>query len=1346
MSSSDEMCGSARYLGRRQQILAALAILGSICAVAGAQVDVNETGLHDDAGVSGLEILAPAPPYLNAENISVWAWGETDPDLYTNVAFGAYGIYSEPNLTNTGSIGVNAVGGNATATNASTLAYIWDTTGLFTLGDADNIGNITISVLGGTAVSSSGAANVNIQFAEGVYAQGDANNAGNITITATGGTADSSAGSAYASMWQVMGVEAGGNLYNTGDITITATGGTANAGNDAFAYSSATGLFTEKDANNTGTLSVTAIGGSATTNGEYATASAAADAYGIDADWDINNGGAVTTNAIGGMATAGQNAAEADATADGLRGGGNITNIGDVIASATGGIADGDQAADAVAYTYGIFANSSLDNSGVIDVNATGGTATAGAGIANAYAYAYGVEADNGNLNNSGAVTATATGGTADANDAADASAYAYGIQANNNLDNGGTIHVDATGGTALSRSTTYRGSTSASGLAYGLYAKDGAIDNTNEITVTAQGGSALVAWIAYAQATAFGILADDGETNNTGDITVTAIGGMADGDHIGFADAFAVGLSIVGDANNAGDVTVTAIGGTGDGGPWAEAGDTQAYAMGLSVDGDVNNTGDIAVTAIGGTADRTAVAYAAGLSVDGDISNTGDIIAAAIGRIAAADDVSEAYSGASAMGIRTRRQKGSVNNSGTIIATATGGTAESHCIATSPAGASATAMAEGIASSEGVNNSGSIIATATGGTADANDYTGAYVSASGIRTYKALNNSGSLTITATGGTATCGPVPSGMASADYSEAYAEAWGLRGHDVNNVGAITVAATAGTASARDFAYAHSYAVGIQATANVSNTGELRVTATGGTATAAETSADADAYGIIVPDASAAGTDVHNSGDITVTATAQEGFTSRAYGIRMDYSRNLTNTGIIRAAADTAYELYVASGTTTLVDTYNVTLDGDPNQASIGVADGATLALNNATLTVTALSGETLWDTQYRLFATDSNGVVDGNFANAQAVNPNTTVTYDNQGTTGSADDTVALAYTPLASPMLASVEVEKQVISQAGDVVNRHMTTTLLQNILFPPSSGLLANAGSTAESLALAEAAPDKTAGVFVEPYYSRIDKDANPLGFDASLWGFSAGCERYMENTLLGLHLGYGQSDIEYTGRGYSGNSEDQDVVTGGLSALTRWDPWTLRYGLTGFYGRHDYEGLTGLALDQRETASYDSYGTAATLMAGHIFRRGSHIFLPEAGLNWLWVHRQRYTTEATDPSWDITYSAMDDHDLQAVAALRWLSSFLWHDIHVSPSASVGVRHLLTDAETSAWQSIPGAVPVLVTSEQDRTAIMLSGSLVLTKTPHAVSLAYDGDYSPDAQRHSIWLRYSWLF
>jgi len=334
------------------------------------------------------------------------------------------------------------------------------------------------------------------------------------------------------------------------------------------------------------------------------------------------------------------------------------------------------------------------------------------------------------------------------------------------------------------------------------------------------------------------------------------------------------------------------------------------------------------------------------------------------------------------------------------------------------------------------------------------------------------------------------------------------------------------------------------------------------------------------------------------------------------------------------------------------------------------------LNDATLAVTPIVGETVWNTPYQLFSTDSNSVVTGRFASVQDSNPDVNAVYYTQGTADAADDAVALNYAPQGSESLESAGVARQIVSQATGVINQQMTSVLLQNILSPGTSSLLANAGPTEESMILGQPASNKTTGVFFEPYYSRIDKDANPVGYDAGLWGFATGYEQFVDNSLLGLHVGYGRSNIDYTGAGYSANSEDQDIVTAGLSGLTQWDPWSLRYGLTGFYGFHDYKGLTGLTLNERETASYHSYGTSATLMAGRVFRTTSHAFLPEAGLNWIWSHREQYTTDAADPAWDTANSSMNDHDLLAEAALRWLGGFTHDEIRITPSAAVGIRN----------------------------------------------------------------------
>ncbi|MBN1505975.1 MAG: autotransporter domain-containing protein [Sedimentisphaerales bacterium] len=874
----------------------------------------------------------------------------------------------------------------------------------------------------------------------------------------------------------------------------------------------------------------------------------------------------------------------------------------------------------------------------------------------------------------------------------------AYGIGANVNLVNTGDVGVTATGGNANADGQGV--DTNARVVAYGILNAQGQITNSGRINVDASGGTASALSndpMREASATgwAYGLSAQNGGVDNSGTVTVTAYGGhaLADGDVNTAATTYGIYALHGGVTNNA-NITATAVGGTAETGNRATAG---ATARGIYTDGNVNNTGNLAVVSLGGTATTD------GRSGTANLTNYADT-----------------------EGIYTL---GTLNNSGNVTTIATSGGADDTGPVAQYQGADTRATARGLIAEDGMNNTGNVLAVATGGTATSQNNASADASATGLRTFGDVTNSGNVIVMATGGAAT---------GSDASS-QAQAYGVNGYDLNNTGALTVVATGGTATGSASARTHSYAEGLSG-GPVNNSGALSVTATAGTAASDNGLGDAHAVGIT------AGDNVTNSGNITVAATAMGNSAETAYGIRMNSFGNLTNTGIIRATADTAYELYVASNTTWLVDRYNVTLDGDPSQGSLAVAEGARLALNNARLTVTGITGETLWDTPYQLFTTEGTGVIDGNFVGVQAVNPNTSVTYYDQGTAASADDTVALAYTPVASSALASTDVERQVVSQATDVINNYMGATVLQNVLSLPSSGLLASAGSTAESLGLAGTASGEVTGAFVQPFYSQVDNDARPLGYNVDVWGVTAGVQQIVETTLLNLHIGYRWADIEYTGSGYSANRENQDLVIGGLDGLTRWEPWTLRYGISGFHGWHEYEGLTGMALEEEEAASYRSYGVVATLLAGHIFQWGAHALLPEAGVNWLWVHRDEHISEATDPSWDTAYSATNDYDLHGVAALRWLSSFMCGDMRVSPSASVGVRHLLSDDESDVWQSVEGATPVLVEASRDRTAMTASGSLVLGKAPHALSVAYDGSYSPDTQRHSVWLRYSYQF
>ncbi len=731
------------------------------------------------------------------------------------------------------------------------------------------------------------------------------------------------------------------------------------------------------------------------------------------------------------------------------------------------------------------------------------------------------------------------------------------------------------------------------------------------------------------------------------------------------------------------------------------------------------------------------------GISTGASLTNQAAIDVDGVGGNAYSDE-GPAYAIVDSHGIYGFLDRGAeITNSGNITVAAQGGNAEADGFA-----AQAYAVADGISTDETITNTGTIDVSTSGGTATASDNStsaDAQGVAHGLYTSANVINDGQIIVSATGGTAlSSGETPS-------AHAHAIAFGLYGDDgVQNTANLTVLATGGTADGSTNTAANAIAQAITSTGGaITNSGDIVATAIGGTVLSSGSGSEpATTYGIV----SLGGANVNNSGNITVTAQNEGFIVSQAYGIYMgggEGVRDLTNTGTIRAFGDSAYELYVANGTTRLVNTYNVTLDGNPSTPSIFVGNGGTLNLNNALLTVTEVVGSdpgaTQWNTQYRLFGVAGDGSVTGSFDAVEAVNPDVTATYYTQGTANAADDTVALGYEPQHSETLASATVQRRMVGMAPYAINQHMTSDLMYDMLAldeldEPSED--DDAGDTTQGLTACQ----RSGGAFLQPHYSYIKRDNDPLGYNAGMTGVSGGYSQCVNSSLLGLHVGYGKANIDYTGAGYNANTEDQGVVTSGFSGMTRWRPWLLRYGFSGFHGWHDYRGLTGLGLTESESASYDSYGGTGLVMVGRTFKHKKHVFLPEVGANWLWVHRESYTTEATDPAWDTTYSTLNEHDVWAKAALHWQSLYRYKKLQITPAASVALHQLLTDGESEIWQSIPGAARVQVQDEMDETAVALATSVVIRSRRTALTLAYDGEYSSDIEQHNFWMKFRLRF
>jgi len=500
-------------------------------------------------------------------------------------------------------------------------------------------------------------------------------------------------------------------------------------------------------------------------------------------------------------------------------------------------------------------------------------------------------------------------------------------------------------------------------------------------------------------------------------------------------------------------------------------------------------------------------------------------------------------------------------------------------------------------------------------------------------------------------------------------------------------------------------------------------------------------------LIATDTNATNATVINTGKMYVTMDDVDsaGMYLAGNGIKV------TNIGEIHTTGQ-SYEIYVQNGSVTLINAYNMVLDGDPNHASIKVMAWGSpeLDLNNAKLLLTDVDGETQWDTAYKIFD-DQQNKTHGSFSSIEAVNPNATAIYTPGATHN--DDTVMLKYAPPASPANVSADVAELSIMNSVNVVhNRMATNAMMQSLgqtLFAEVDDpvMLADARSTMTDVgsgALLEG-DEPTTDIFAMPYGSWSKSTRSPMGYEAKTGGVTLGFEYQNNGSVLGVHGGVGHAAIDFTGSGYTNNSEGQTMFTLGVHGGTVINNWVLGGSVTPYFTLHEYDGKTGAALDVDEKADYTSFGAVNRALGGYRFIFGDDILMPTAGLTHLWIHRDEYSSKA-DGTWDTTYSKLDDHELQANGGLRWMRSMKAGEFTIVPSVYAGIRQTLTDGSVSTSQSVPGAQPVSVNSKSDLTAANLEAFASFVKEDWSFQLGYGGEYGETTVEHGAWLRLKWDF
>ncbi|WP_041277985.1 autotransporter family protein [Desulfotalea psychrophila] len=345
--------------------------------------------------------------------------------------------------------------------------------------------------------------------------------------------------------------------------------------------------------------------------------------------------------------------------------------------------------------------------------------------------------------------------------------------------------------------------------------------------------------------------------------------------------------------------------------------------------------------------------------------------------------------------------------------------------------------------------------------------------------------------------------------------------------------------------------------------------------------------------------------------------------------------------------------------------------------------------------------------------------------------------------------LAIAYAPEVSTPLVSAQVNQKILASGTTIVRASSLSPMLakmerSNPRASAYDGVLLASTSPVLAVPDMEILPQKRGWAFAMPYYSNVSNNASPMGYDADIYGATAGYNHWIDSDLiLGFHAGYGSGDINYTGKGYEQKKENLKAGSLGVQSLYRFaDDWLLQSIASFYYSSNDYSDNNPL---NREQGDYHGYGVNANLDLDYVFSFTNNRLVPSVGLRYLWQHVDSYTAYNLDNA-DVNYGDMDENQLYANLGLDWYGDYRTEsNWQIVPSLGLGVEQALTDNEFGNSMGV-GSIIIPVTNSMDKTSVSARASIEFVKDSYALSAGYAGAYSSDTKNSSFYLQMKYFF
>ncbi|MCG8567095.1 MAG: autotransporter outer membrane beta-barrel domain-containing protein, partial [Desulfobacterales bacterium] len=449
--------------------------------------------------------------------------------------------------------------------------------------------------------------------------------------------------------------------------------------------------------------------------------------------------------------------------------------------------------------------------------------------------------------------------------------------------------------------------------------------------------------------------------------------------------------------------------------------------------------------------------------------------------------------------------------------------------------------------------------------------------------------------------------------------------------------------------------------------------------------------------------------------------------------------------------TAYQLYVNSGTTTLTG-YSMELTNQAQfdstyKGAIKVNSGAGLTFSNTVLYL-SMSNSFTGQEEYEIPMLEEGASAADQFTSLGPIPPEYTVELVNGN--GAGLQKLKFTYAPEDDPAMIGTEIQNAFDAQEHAMIRANVSHGLIKDLIpsdkvelsFMESPDMLLSRLSRSKT-PLPDLPVFEKDVVFAGPVFLTSSNDSDN-GYEADTHGFLAGYTRHInDHFYAGAHAGITKINIHFLGTGSELRYESTMNYSLGGHVLYLLDKTWLFSGLGSlFYGQTDYWDN---ALHNPETADYESYTGLLDLAVGRFFDVGWFTLMPEVGLSGSWNYRENFVTDNQVNS-DVRHGRMEELEAVAKIGLDAYTHFNWQDdVKVTPHIGLSLHRTLTDGESDATMGV-GMVTQPVTHETDRTSINPSLTLALEKGNVEALLGFNGAFSKHTRSYLFWLEFGVSF